>query len=249
MTERNSVNGWCDAKIIRRFLLSALLLNITAWILEAAGYRNDLENAIEKVKLLERADVTSGAEVCDFLQKDYCLFGLMCMVFLTVFLGIVVVHRESFKENWYVTLRRIPDYRGKYLKAKLSAVLFPGTLYVVYYILQWLFRWGMYCKHTPEGLRTGRADELWKLVPIKSIGEIILYMLLFALSILLGSLVLRRIKKDIPGGIVALGGLVMTVLLFTEAIWFTNAWELLAVLLFLISIVTAFLVRHVYYKL
>lgn len=249
MTERNLVNGWCDAKTIRRFLLPVFLLNITAWVLEAAGYRNDLEKAIEKVKLLRRADVMSEAAVYDFLLGDACFFGLMCMAVLTVFLGIAVVHRESFKENWYVTLRRIPDYRGKYLKAKLSAVLFPGALYVVYYMLQWLFRWGMYCKYTPEVLRTGKADELWKLTPIKSIREIVLYVLLFDLSVLLGSLVLRRVKKDIPGGIVAFGGIVMTVLLFSEAIWFTNVWELLAVLLLLISIVTAFLVRHVYYKL
>ncbi|MBQ8281682.1 MAG: hypothetical protein IJZ25_04705, partial [Lachnospiraceae bacterium] len=71
--------------------------------------------------------------ILDVSQKGPCLF---ISVLATVFIGIVLVQRESFGNNWHWTLRRIPKYRLIYLFSKLSLVLIPGGIYWLIYMAE-----------------------------------------------------------------------------------------------------------------
>ena len=94
----------------------------------------------------------------------------------------------------------------------------------------------------------GETVEVWKLLHEKSPGEIILYILLFAVSMLLGSLVLRNVKKDIPGAVVAFVGIGMAALLFLNMTIY-EIWQHPVLVLCLIVAEVLFLVRHVYRRL
>lgn len=245
MTERNLYNGWCDAKTKRRFLCVTLLFYAVAWIAEATGYVNRLEWELLTVAPLLRNDAPIRVTDYDFLQVDSVALGLLCTVAAIVYLAIMTVHRESFKENWYVTLRRIPDYRGTYLRAKLFAVLFPVVLYAVYGILQWSFRWYTYRNRVPKPLRD---IGIWKFASAETGGISFLNIVLFAVAVLLLSFVLRNPKKDVIGGLVAIGGIGLMVIV-TNVVRFPELWQRVVVLAGVIGVEVLFLVRHVYRKL
>ena len=248
MTERNLMNAWFDAKTGRRVIVSILMLYIAMWAFDAIRYGNGLDTAIWVISEHNRMGAAIDVEVYVFWAIKYNDCGLLCMIATTMYFAITAVHRESFRENWYVTLPRIPNYRGKYLRAKLITVLFPGALYVLFCALQCLWRRGLYEKCVPKELRMGETVEVWKLLHEKSPGEIILYILLFAVSMLLGSLVLRNVKKDIPGAVVAFVGIGMAALLFLNMTIY-EIWQHPVLVLCLIVAEVLFLVRHVYRRL
>lgn len=249
MTEQNLYCSWFKKKTVKRFWLTVLLVNLTAWLLESTAYVEDLRFAIMRVKEKQASGPENVVKVYEFLQNNYCYLGIGCMIFCMLFLGAVIVHRESFFENWDVTLRRIPNFRIKYLVTKLWTMLLPGLLYLGYWGLQWGFRCKQYYSEVAEKLHIDEKKEIWKLIPLKKPAELCLYILLFAISILLLSFTLRKIRKDIIGFLVSIAGIVMTALLFAEVICFTSVWELLSVLVVLIMVVMVFLVRHIYRKL
>lgn len=245
MTERNLYNGWCDTKTKRRFLVFVLLFNVIAWIMDANRYVGRLEWELFRVTEWMRTAVPLQTTVNPGVPGGNFLFGLFGAIVTVIYLAITVVHRESFKENWYVTLRRIPDYRGKYLRVKLTTVWFPVVLYAVYGILQWAFQWSMYCSRVSEALRVGGvwsfsfAEEV--LIPMVNLA-------LFAISVLLLNFVLRNVKKDIIGGVVAIGGIGMMVVC-KHVLSFSEGWQRVAALSGVIGVEVLFLVRHVYRKL
>lgn len=245
MTERSLYNGWSDVKTTRRFLVFVLLFNVIAWIMDATRYVDRLEWELFRVTEWMRNVVPIQTTVNPDVPGGNFLFGLFCAVVAVIYLTITVVHRESFKENWYVTLRRIPGYRGKYLRVKLMTVLFPVVLYVVYGSLQWCFQWSMYGSRVPEALRSG---EVWSIVSVESGLIPMINIVLFAISVLLLSFALRNRKKDIIGGIVAIGGIGMMVVC-KHVLSFSELWQRAVALSGVIGVEVLFLVRHVYRKL
>ncbi len=245
MTERNLRNGWSDRKKIKRFLGAVGLFNVIAWITDATRYEERLEWELFRVKEWMRNVVPIQTTVNPDVPGGNFLFGLFGAIVAVVYVAITVVCRESFKENWYITLRRVPNYRGKYLRAKLTAALFPIALYAVYGSLQWAFQRSMYHIRIPEALRAG---GVWKF----SFGEVVLIPLanlaLFAISVLLLSFVLRNVKKDIIGCIVAISGIGMMVVC-KHVLNFSEGWQRAIALSGAIGVEVLFLVRHVYRKL
>ncbi|MBQ9767547.1 MAG: hypothetical protein IJW37_05560 [Lachnospiraceae bacterium] len=249
MTERNLSNGWFEAKRVRQFLFLLLLLNIVVWALDAAAYRNRLEAASTTVKYMHLYDSEELFTVYDIVKGQVDVLGVVCMAFGMLCTAVVTVHRESFTENWHVTLRRIPNYRGKYLGSKLCAVLVPGGVYMVYTLTQGLFRWLMY-----EGDDTVRLFENTKTTmgDFLSFGpwwELVLLIVLAAQAMLLGSLTVRNIKKDVPGFLAALVGMVSAVLWFTEQEFVSEPWIFPIILSVANGMVAIFLVRHGFQKL
>ncbi len=245
MTERNLYNGWCDAKTKRRFLCVVLLFNVIAWIMDAMRYENRLDLDLFTVEHLMRMGGAIRVTEYELTQGGDATCGLFCAIVAIIYLAIAVVHRESFKENWYVTLRRVPGYRGKYLRAKLANVLFPVVLYGVYGILQWCFQQSMYRSRVPEALRIG---GIWKFEPI---GEVLIPMVnlaLFAIAVLLFCFVLRNVKRDRIGGVAAICGIGMMVVC-KHVLSFSAGWQRVAVLSCVIGVELLFLIRHVYRKL
>lgn len=222
MTERNLRNGWSDKKARKHFFILVTLFHAVAWMMDANRF-------------VGRLDVPGG----NFL------FGLFCAIVMVIYLAIMIVHRESFQENWYVTLRRIPDYRGKYLRVKLATVLFPVGLYGVYGSLQWAFQRSMYYLRVSEALRCG---DVWRVAFAEEVLFPIANLTLFAISLLLLNLVLRNVKKDITGGIAAIGGIGMMVVC-KHVFGFTECWQRVIVVSVVIGVEVLFLVRHVYRKL
>lgn len=218
---------------------------VIAWMIDANRYVGRLEWELFRVTEWMKADVPLPITVNFGVPGGNYLFGLFCAVVGVLYLAIMVVHRESFKENWYVTLRRIPDYRGKYLRAKFTAVLFPVAIYGVYGILQWSFQRSMYRSRVPEALRIQSVGPF-------TIAEAVLLpvinLALFAIAMLLLSFVLRKVKKDIIGGIVAIGGIGMMVIC-GSVISFPALWQRVAVSFCIIGVELLFLIRYVYRKL
>lgn len=245
MRERKLQNGWSDAKTKKRFLCLVLLFNVIAWMMDATRYVERLEWELFRVTEWSKADVPLPITVNLDVPGGNFLFGLIWAVVAVVYLAVTVVHRESFKENWYVTLRRIPDYRGKYLRAKFTAVLFPVAVYAGYGILQWSFQRSMYRGRVPEVLRIQSA---WTFTAAGEVLLPVINLALFALAVLLLNFALRNIKKDSIGGIVAIGGIGMMVIC-SNVISFPELWQRAVVLSGVIGIEVMFLVRHVYRKL
>lgn len=245
MRERKLENGWSDRKTKRWFLWMTGVFYVIAWMMDATRYVERLEWELFRVTEWRKADVPLPITVNLDVPGGNFLFGLIWAVVAVLYLAITAVHRESFKENWYVTLRRIPDYRGKYLRAKFIVVLFPVAIYAVYGILQWSFQRSMYRSRVPEALRIQSVGPF-------TIAEAVLLpvvnLVLFALAVLLLNFVLRNVKKDIIGGIVAIGGIGMPVFC-SNVINFPELWQRVVALSGAIGIEMMFLVRHVYRKL
>lgn len=245
MTERNLYNGWCDIKTKRRFLGFVLLFNVIAWITDATRYVDRLEWELFRVTEWMKNVVPIQTTVNPNVPGGNFAFGLFCAVVAVIYLAITVVHRESFKENWYVTLRRIPGYRGEYLRVKLMTVLSPVVLYVVYGSLQWCFQRSMYGSRVSEALRAG---GVWRFTFAESVLIPMVNLALVAISVLLLSFVLRNVKKDIIGGVVAIGGIGMMVVC-RHVLSFSELWQRAVALSGVIGVEVLFLVRHVYRKL
>lgn len=245
MRERTLENGWSDRKTKRWFLWVAGLFHVMAWMMDATRYVERLEWELFRVTEWRKTDVSLPITVNLDVPGGNFLFGLIWAVVAVLYLAITAVHRESFKENWYVTLRRIPDYRGKYLRAKLMAVLFPVVIYAMYGILQWSFQRSMYRSRVPKALRIQSA---WTFSVAEAVLLPVVNLVLFALAVLLLSFVLRNVKRDIIGGIVAIGGIGMPVVC-QSGIGFPELWQKAIVLFGVIGLEVLFLIRHVYRKL
>lgn len=245
MTERNLRNGWSDRKTRKPFFVLVTLFHAVAWMMDANRYVGRLEwellRATEWLKNEAPIQTTVNLDV----PGGNFLFGLFCAIVTVVYLAITTVHRESFQENWYVTLRRIPDYRGKYLRVKLMTVLFPVVIYGVYGSLQWAFQRSMYCSRVSEALRGG---GVWRAAFAEEVLLPMANLALFAISLLLLNFVLRNVKKDILGGIAAIGGIGMMVVC-KHGLNYSEEWQRPVLLFGVICVEVLFLVRHVYRKL
>lgn len=225
MTEQSLRHSWFKMKAVKRFRLTVVLVNLTAWLMEITSYH----------------DIAQPA-------KHYYL-GIICMVATMLFLAVISVHRESFSENWDVTLRRIPGYRGRYMATKLGTVLLPGVIYGGYWGSMWLVRWIGYYIEQPV---SGQAEEkkgVLEVIPFRALGELCPNIVLFGISVLLLSFTLRKLRKDLLGFLIAVAGVAMSVLLFTEVVSFAELWVSYCVLAGLIAVLLLFLIRHVYRKL
>ncbi len=245
MTERKLWNGWCDTKSKRRFLGVVLLFNVIAWITDAMRYENRLDWDLFTIEPLMQTGGPIRVTEYELTQGGDVTCGLFCAIVTVIYLAVAVVYRESFKENWYVTLRRVPDYRGKYLWAKLATVLFPILLFGVYGILQWCFQRRIYRSCVPEALRT---TGVWRFAPVGAVLMPMVNLALFAISVLLLCFVLRNVKKDFIGGVAAIGGIGMMVVC-NHVLNFSGGWQRAVVLSGVIGVELLFLVRHVYRKL
>ncbi len=225
MTEQNLRHSWFKKKAVKRFLFTVVLVNLTAWMMEITSYN----------------DIAQPA-------KHYYL-GILCMVATMLFLAVISVHRESFSENWDVTLRRLPNYRAKYMATKLGTVLFPVVIYVGYWGSMWLVRCIGYYTELSEDIHAEEKKDVFEVIPFRALGELCLYGVLFAISVLLLSFTLRKLRKDLPGFFAAIAGVAMCVLLFTEVIRFSELWMFVCVSAGLIAVMLLFLIRHVYRKL
>ncbi|MBR6536561.1 MAG: hypothetical protein IKT67_05120 [Lachnospiraceae bacterium] len=225
MTEQNLRHSWFKKKAVKRFWFTFVLVNLTAWMMEITSYN----------------DIAQPA-------KHYYL-GILCMVATMLFLAVISVHRESFSENWDVTLRRLPNYRAKYMATKLGTVLFPVVIYVGYWGSMWLVRCIGYYAELSEDIHAEEKKDVFDVIPFRALGELCLYGVLFAISVLLLSFTLRKLRKDLPGFFAAIAGVAMSVLLFTEVIRFSELWMILCVSAGLIAVMLVFLLRHVYRKL
>ena len=230
MTEQNLRHSWFKIKAVKRFRLTVVLVNLTAWLMEITSYNDIVQPA-----------------------KHYYL-GITCMVATMLFLATIVVHRESFSENWDVTLRRIPNYRAKYMGTKLGTVLLPGAVYVGYWGSMWLVRCiGYYTELSEdiqaEDIQTEEKIAVSEVIPFRALAELCPYIILFGISVLLLSFTLRKLRRDLPGFLAAVAGVIMSVLLFTEVISFSKLWVFCCVLVGMIAVMSLFLIRHVYRKL
>lgn len=260
MRSQNLWNGWNKSKAIRIFLIVYLLLYLILWVREAEQFdyymffsRVNSEYGITEECRQTRMNLT------DLLQETDSVSGIVLALLFTASVAVLAVYKESFRENWDITLRRIPHYRGKYLFSKIVAVLIPAFIYLVYYITKWLFLFSMYrkeiqrqydfYKEKPEKIKYVplEAKDFLSMVPIKPFLEMVLYTVLMVLVLLLISFTVRRIKKDVMGFCVAMIGLVVSVLLFCGVFAVTRAVEI-AILSVCIGIILLFHVRHVYVK-
>lgn len=248
MTERKLWNGWNNRKTVKGFLAFAGLLYLVVWLFEVEWYQSDLDTTVWQMQNLNRMGAAIDVEPYVFREIKGNGFGLGITVVMTIVLAVVLVHKESFKQNWYGTLRRIPKYRGKYLVAKLAVVSLPAGVYLLYSGLQCLGRLNVYETRVPKALRFEESVEVWELMHHKSVWEMMLYFVLLAVSGLLGSFVLRRIGKDVYGAIVALGGIGMSFLLFLN-MSAEYLWQRPMVVGGVILAEVLFLGRHVYRKL
>lgn len=169
-------------------------------------------------------------------------FGFMVLFGGMLVISGILVHRESFSENWHVTLRRIPKYRGFYLRSKLLLTYIPGMMYLLIYVVQKLDEWLCYKDLVPKKLLTDENTKLSRFLSAESVAETLLCVLMLGAAALLLHLVLRNIKKDIPGGLVAIVGLLVAVG------WFYNVGISLWILLAAGLAVAVFLMRNVYFR-
>lgn len=245
MTERKLWNGWNSKKTVLLFFATFLLMNGYIWYIEAEIFRDALYKASGEMFYAK----WDGIQLYhpDLIRGTGCMPGFVCTVLFIAFLAVVTVHRESFFERWDVTLRRIPNYRGKYLFCKMITVLFPGAVYLMYYLICWQFRWKRYIEKTEEEYRVFGKEEFLQIIPKEPLPEIILYLVLAAMALLLLSFTVRRIKKDVLGFVVAIAGLLTVLLLFSEAFAVARSIEII-VLSVSVGIVFLFNIRHVYWK-
>ena len=245
MIERKLWNGWNRKRIVLLFLTVFLLMNGYIWYIEAEIFGDALYKASGEMFYAK----LNGIQLYhpDLIRGTGCMPGFICTVFFMAFLAVVTVHRESFFEHWDVTLRRIPKYRGKYLFCKMITVLFPGVVYLMYYLICWQFRWKRYIEKTEGEYRVLGKEEFLQIIPKEPLPETTLYLALVAMALLLLSLTVRRVKKDILGFVVAIAGLLTMVILFSEALAVERTVEII-VLSVCVGIVFVFNIRHVYWK-
>ena len=245
MMERKLWNGWNRKRIVLLFLTVFLLMNGYIWYIEAEIFGDALYKASGEMFYAK----LDGIQLYhpDLIQGTAYMPGFICTVFFMAFLAVVIVHRENFFEHWDVTLRRIPKYRGKYLFCKTVTVLFPGVVYLMYYLICWQFRWARYIEKTEEEYRVLRKEEFLQIIPKEPLPETTLYLALVAMALLLLSLTVRKVKKDILGFVVAIAGLLTMVVLFSEVLAVTGTVEII-VLSVSVGIVFVFNIRHVYWK-
>ena len=86
-----------------------------------------------------------------------------------------------------------------------------------------------------------------QIIPKEPLPETALYLTLVAMALLLLSLTVRRVKKDILGFVVAIAGLLTMVVLFSEALAVERTVEII-VLSVCVGIIFVFNIRHVYWK-
>lgn len=263
MTKRKLWSGWNSPKAVGACFIGYIILHIILWAREARIF--DYCMVFSRIKseygITEECRET-WVDLTDLLQEANSVRGMVYALIFSICVSVIVVHKESFRQNWNLTLRRIPKYRGKYLRSKMIAVLFPAVGFSVYYGTQWLYRFDLYqtelqreydfyvesqmshkIKYVPL-----EKEEFFRVIPMKPILEMSLYSVITALLLLLLNLAARRIKKDLAGFCAAIAGLVAVVLLFFEVVPMERAVEL--VLLFGgIGIIAFFTVRHVYVKL
>ena len=266
MTKRKLWNGWNNTKAVCACVMVYFLLGAFLWIKEVEFF-----DACNDVYVKTEAGIYIDEEypgplmwenLTELLQASNSMTGIVFALIVMTSIAVVVVQKESFRQNWDLTLRRVPHYRGKYLRSKMIAVLFPAVGFSVYYGTQWFQRFSMYeeevqwqidffvesqeaykIKYVPL-----EKEEFFRVIPVKPILEMALCSVLTALSLLLLNLAVRRIKKDIVGFCVAIAGLVTVVLLFFGVVPIERVVEL--VLWFGgIGIIAFFTVRHVYVKL
>jgi len=257
MIERKLWNGWNKKKMIRLFLIVFLLMNGYMWYIEAEIFGDALYKASGEMFYAK----LDGIQLYhpDLIQGTAYMPGFICTVFFMAFLAVVIVHRESFFEHWDVTLRRIPKFRGKYLFCKTITVLFPGVVYLLYYFICWQLRWARYVEKIKDDYhvfdkedflqiyRVLGKEEFMQIIPKEPLPETALYLTLVAMALLLLSLTVRRVKKDILGFVVAIAGLLTMVVLFSEALAVERTVEII-VLSVCVGIIFVFNIRHVYWK-
>lgn len=245
MMERMLWNGWNRKRIVLLFLTVFLLMNGYIWYIEAEIFGDALYKASGEMFYAK----LDGIQLYhpDLIRGTAYVPGFVCTVFFMAFLAVVTVHRESFLEHWDVTIRRIPKYRGKYLLCKTITVLFPGVVYLMYYLICWQRRWEAYLKGTREEYLVSGKEEFMQMIPKEPFPETTLYLALVAMALLLLSLTVRRVKKDVLGFVVAIAGLLTMVVLFSEALALERTVEII-VLSVCVGIVFVFNIRHVYWK-
>ncbi len=253
MTERNLYNGWFPKKTVRRFFLWMVIMQIGICLLEGTGFLTEWDGFVTRRWYWEKVlqDGNFAEEVLEMCRKETFLPGIGCMVLFILFLAVVSVHKESFFEHWDVTLRRIPKFRGKYLRSKLCLVVLPGVLYVLCFWLQCVWRKAKIKDGLTEQMYEDIAEQIHPLFSIQTIIELILYIVLFSVSVLLCSFTLRSVRKDILGFFVGVIGSVIAGvdLLVTDAIVGQEPWWLCGVLFGGCLVEVLFLIRHVYRKL
>jgi len=245
MTERTLWNGWNRKKTVQLFFAIFFLLNGFIWHLEADLFDDALFYATWKMIDVEWTGI--AVSYSDLIQDTGYVPGVVCTVFFMAFLAIVTVHKESFFEHWDVTLRRIPKYRGKYLFCKTVTVLIPGIVYLMYYLFCWQLRWKQYLAGTREKYQVLEKEEFLQLIPKEPLLETTLYLALTATTLLLLSLTVRRVKKDVLGFMVSIACLLTMLILFLEVFAVARTIEII-VLSVCIGIVFVFNIRHVYWK-
>lgn len=267
MIERKLWNGWNKPKAVKWFFIGYLVLHIVLWLKEAEAfeYYSDFRYVKSESGLWEDEEgfvAVRWENLTELLQETNSVIGIVFALIFTTGVAMAVVHRESFWDNWDLTLRRIPRYRGKYLLSKVIAVLIPAIGFSVYYGTQWFYRFRMYqadlqkqfdyFEENPKPYKIKyipmEAQEFFRTVPIKPVLEMTMYSVLTAMVLLLLNLAVRRMKKDIVGFCVAIAGLVAVVLLFSEVFPIGRMAEI-GILFGCIGIITFFTVRHVYVKL
>ena len=258
MTKRNLWNGWNKQGTILSLFIVYFVLSLVFWFTEKTAFLHHLRYAF--LKTADKIKTGTELDYMEYLKGDNQSTIFVCTIILMIILAVIVVHRESFWDNWDVTLRRIPGFRGKYLLSKSVIVLTPAIGYSVYYATQWLWCYKMYkeevqwmCNWLLENARATEPYHLLKMKEFfsvllrKSFFEMLLYSVLIAMALLLLSFTLRKIKKDVLGFIVAIISLLAAVILFTEGIVLVGPAEAL-ILLAGVVLVVGFNVRHVYLK-
>ena len=260
MTKRNLWNGWNNPKTLKWCFIGYIALCILSWYREIDLFDHYL--------FFMRVEYSYGTTMeCNekwenmsmLLRETNQILAMVCTVLFMAVVSVMAVHRESFFDNWELTLRRVPNFRGRYLCSKLLLGSIPAACHMVYYISQWLWRYRLYIKEVKrqtkffnEKSRTVEyqaleLDEFLSVVPRKSFLEMLLYLVLTTFLLVLLNLTVRNIKKDMLGFIMAITGLLAAVILFAEGIVLERPVEL-AVLSICVAIVVGFNVRHVYLK-
>ena len=117
----------------------------------------------------------------------------------------------------------------------------PFFFLVVFYVLQQLDAWLCYKNLVPLKLLTKEKTMLSRFLSVESMAEVVFFVLVSGAASLLLHLVLRNIKKDIPGLLVAVAGM------FTAAGWFFMKEISLWMLGIASFAVLGCLVRNVYF--
>lgn len=215
--------------------------NLAAFRYEEENGQYVMDDVEEWHYFYDMITVIEAPEPEEVMERSENWFDFLVMLGGMLVIGGILVHRESFSENWYITLRRIPKYRGLYLRSKLFCVYIPGMMYLVFYALQQLDAWLCYKNLVPLKLLTKEKTMLSRFLSVESMAEVVFFVLVSGAASLLLHLVLRNIKKDIPGLLVAVAGML------TAAGWFFMKEISLWMLGIASFAVLGCLVRNVYF--